>query len=138
MSIIDSIAGFVSGIFKPATELASEYIEDPDKLNEFKTKLSQIEHDTANKLLDLQKEAMESSAKVAVAETQSDNWFTKSYRPIIISGMFVLFVLNSFGLLQVQLPEIFISIFGATFGVTSVSRGLEKITKIRTLGRNNE
>jgi uncharacterized membrane protein YiaA len=134
MSIFESLGGLISGIFKPATDLASELILDKDKLVEFKTKLSDIEHRTAALLIQAESKAIEAASKQALAESSSDNTFTKMYRPLIITGMFLLICLDCFGLLNVKLPEIFLTIFGTTFGVTSISRGIEKVTKIRNLG----
>lgn len=131
MSIFGTIGDFVSNIFKPAKELISEAIVDKDLRNQLNTKLAEGEQLIMNKMLEYETKALEESSKVAVAELASDSTFTKLYRPIIISGMFVLLCLDSFGVLTHPLPPLFIQIFGATFGVVSAGRSFEKILRSR-------
>jgi hypothetical protein len=77
--------------------------------------------------LQAESEARKALAQVQVAETKSDSWITRSYRPIILLGMFLLIVLQCFGLLTYEVPELIYSVFGTSFGVVGGLRSGEKI-----------
>lgn len=132
-----SVLSFISSVFKPVTDLVDElHYSGEEKGNienkraELKNELAKIQSDVMTKMLSLEEKVLESSSKVAIAETKSDSWFTRVYRPAIVSGMFILICCNYIGILPVQLPDIFVTIFGSTFGVVSVGRSVEKIKNL--------
>lgn len=137
MGIFSAIGEFVSGIFSPAADLIDEVHTSDEERMKLRNALAEIEHETQQKMIEyettvaeLQAKLMETSSKVAIAESKSDSAFTRLYRPLIITGMFILFCLNSFGILTVALPDMFIQVFGAAFGVLTVGRSVEKIKRI--------
>ena len=77
----------------------------------------------------MQVKMLDSANKLAIAESQSDSIFVKHYRPAIIVSMFLLIVLNYFGVTSRELPSIFVTIFGSCFGVVPIARSAEKIAE---------
>ena len=127
MGILDSLAN----IFKPIADTIDELHVGEDEKMALENKMAEIQKDVAVKMMDLQVKLSESAANVAIAETKSDSWFTRIYRPAIITGMFLMMVANAFGMLTVPLPDMFVTIFGSAFGVVGIGRSVEKVFKIK-------
>lgn len=133
MSILD----WISGLFEPVAKVVDNVHTSEEEKLELRNALAEIESKVTIKKVELDKEVAhltaklaESASKVAVAESQSDNLFTKTYRPAIVTGMFIMISLNSFGLLQIPLPDIFIQVFGASFGIVAIGRDVYKTKRI--------
>lgn len=121
-----SFLSFLGGIFKPAATLIDKvHTSDAERL-ELRNALAQIELEVLKETSNLQAKLAEANAKVAEAEAASESWFVRHYRPMIISSMFVLIMLESFGVLKTELPEVFWQIFAAAFGVASVAPSVMK------------
>jgi len=121
-----SFFSFIGDIFKPAATLVDNlHTSDAEKL-QLRNALAKIEADVLVKQMELQSQLAQANAQIAVAEAGSDSWFTRNYRPIIITSMFVMIMLESFGVLKTELPEIFWQIFAAAFGVMSVGPSVLK------------
>ena len=131
------ILSFISSIFKPAVELVDNVSTTDEERLQLRNELASIQKEVSiksmaleGKVIELQAKLSESAAKVAVAETQSESWFTRTYRPAIVVGMFLLISANAFGWLPNQLPDIFVTIFGSVFGVVGIGRSVEKIRRV--------
>lgn len=117
---------FIAGIFSPAAKLIDNlHTSDAEKM-QLRNALAKIEADVTIKHMELQSQLTQAMAKVAAAEATSESWFTRNYRPMIITSMFVLIMLESFGVLKTELPEVFWQIFAASFGVMSVGPSIAK------------
>ena len=133
-----SIFSFITDIFKPASDIIDELHTSDEEKMKLQNEMAKIQAGTQEQgmklegqIAQLQAKLAEEAAKVAVAESKSDSVFTRTYRPAILSGMFILIALNSFGILTHPVPDIFISVFGAAFGVVGLGRTAEKITRYR-------
>lgn len=62
-------------LIKPITELASEFITDKDKANEFTAKLY-------GHVLDNEGELIRASSGIITAEANSESWLTRNWRPL--------------------------------------------------------
>ncbi len=134
-----AISDFVAGIFKPAADLIDNVHTSDEERLQLRNEFEKIQASTMKQMVELDKKAMdlqakltESAAKVAVAESQSDSWFTRTYRPAILTGMFILIALDSFGVLTNSVPPIFTTVFGAAFGVVGVGRTVEKYGRFKS------
>lgn len=128
------LLSFISGIFKPAADLIDNVHTSTEEKLQLRNALAKIEADVTvksmeleGKVLELQGKLTESVAKQAVAEATSESWLVRNYRAIIICSMFVLIMCQSFGLLKMELPEVFWQIFAASFGVMSVAPSIAKV-----------
>ena len=120
------LLSFIGDIFKPAADLVDNIHTSEEEKLKLRNILAQIEADVTLKHMELQAKLTEATANVAVAEASSESWFTRNYRPFIITSMFVMIMLESFGVLETELPEIFWNIFAAAFGVMSVGPSILK------------
>lgn len=127
------LLSFIGDIFKPAADLVDNVHTSQEEKLELRNALAKIESDITvktleleTKVLELQGKLAEAAAKTAVAEATSESWFVRNYRAMIITSMFVLIIFQSFGLLKTDLPEIFWTIFAASFGVMSVAPSIAK------------
>lgn len=134
-----SLLSWISDIFKPAADLIDNVHTSEEEKLSLRKEFEKIQATTTKQLVELDMKAMdlqaklsESSASIAIAESQSDSWFTRTYRPAILTGMFILICLNSFGLLKNPIPPIFLSVFGAAFGVVGVGRTVEKVGRFKS------
>lgn len=141
MSIFESIAGFVSGLFKPAADLIDDlhYSGEEkglheEKMAELKIKLQTIEKDIINKLVESedkvrewQFKALELQNKLAIAETQSPSKLTSSWRPItslVLMGSCIIQILW----FKTVTPEL-MHLTEAFLGIYAGGRSAESITK---------
>lgn len=122
------ILSFIGDLFKPAAKLVDDVHTSDEERLKLRNELAKIESeitlkymDLQGKLAEIQAQLAEAQAKVAIAETTSESWFVRHYRPIIITSMFAMIVCESFGFLKTDLPEVFWQIFAAAFGVMSVA-----------------
>ena len=128
-----SILSFISGLFNPVSKIIDKIPTDEGKMAlnnelariqaEVQTKM--IEYDT--KILELQGELFKTTNALATAEVSSDSWFVRHYRPVIVFGLFVLLVLDTFGVTEFRLPSIFIEVFSTTFGILTVAPAVGKL-----------
>lgn len=94
---------FISDIFAPVSKTVDdlhfsgeEKAQWEAKKSELKNQLAEIEAKTATKMMELEMKAIELSSKMAVAEQQYGNDFTKNVRPGISVGCFILIILMAF------------------------------------------
>ena len=120
------IFSFITDIFKPATDIVDKLHTSDAERMELRNALAKIEADVLKQQMELQAKLSEATSKMAVAEAGSESWFTRNYRPMIITSMFAMIMLEHFGLLKSELPEIFWQIFAASFGVMTVGPSVLK------------
>ena len=132
------IFDFIKGILSPVTTIIDElHVSDEERLKltnelaKIQAEVTQSQLKLEETVAKLQAKLAESASNVAIAESKSDSTFTKTYRPAIITGMFIMISLNAFGILAIPLPDIFISVFGASFGVVALGRTAEKVQRIK-------
>lgn len=125
-----SILSFIGDIFKPASDLVDNLNTSDEERLILRNQLAEIQASLNEKMIELEKAKIDALSKIQIAEVSSDSAFTRTYRPAIITGMFILISLNSFGVLTTPLPDVFLTVFGASFGVVGIGRSLEKIKRI--------
>jgi hypothetical protein len=133
MSIITTIASFVGGLFKPASELIDDLHTSEEERLKLKNKLAEIQASVQTKLIELETKQLEVAQKVIIAESKSDSTFTKNWRPVTIVLLITLVILGAFKVIETpseiwKLLEGFLYVYGG-------SRGLEKISSTLKLGK---
>lgn len=127
------ILNFIMGLFTPVTKIIEKIPTEADRMklmNELaeiqsQVQLKAIEYE--NQVLNLQATLATAQADIVKSEAASESWFTRNYRPMIIFGLFVMIVLDAFGLTTHKLPELFIQVFGSAFGVMTVAPTIGKV-----------
>jgi hypothetical protein len=127
------LLSIIGDLFKPAADLVDNVHTSSEEKLQLRNALAKIEADVTvktmeleGKLFELQGKLAESVASQAVAEANSESWLVRNYRAMIITSMFALIICQSFGLLKMDLPEVFWQIFAASFGVMSVAPSIAK------------
>jgi len=99
-----SIFKWVSSLFDPVSKTIDELhysgeekgaIEN--KRAELKNKLAEIEAKVATRTLDLQSQIIEAEAKIEMSVQKHGNWLSKSVRPTITLGNWVIMLLMALG-----------------------------------------
>lgn len=82
---------FITGMFEPVTKLVDEIFtsdEERGQLDiqkqELVVKLESLKNAMASKYLDYEMKLMEARSSIIIAETKSDSWLTRSWRPIVM------------------------------------------------------
>ena len=128
-----SILSFISGLFTPISKVIDKIPTEQGKMElrnvlaeiEAKVQMKFIEYDS--KVLDLQGELTKTTAALSIAEVSSESWFVRHYKPAIVTGLFIMIVIDAFGLTVNRLPEIFITVFSSAFGIISVVPTVAKL-----------
>ena len=71
------IGRLIERIIGPASDLISEFIEDPDKRAEF-------EHRLRSQLLQQESDFVNAARDVVVSEAQGESWLQRNWRPLIM------------------------------------------------------
>ena len=125
------ILSFISNIFAPASKMVDDLHTSEEEKLTLRNELAKIQADVTTQALDLEKAQASAKASVMVAEATSDGFITRSWRPMIMLGLFALVILDHFqiGTASTMNPELF-DIF--KYGVIGIGggRSAEKVTKI--------
>ena len=121
---------FLSGIFAPAAKLIDDIHVSEEEKMQLRNELEKIQSEVVNNAIELQKNEAQMRAQVMVAETQSDSWLTRSWRPMVMLGLFGIVLADYFGLSHKGVPEELFEIF--KYGVIGIGggRSAEKISQI--------
>jgi hypothetical protein len=92
--------------------------------------LEKIQSEVVNNAIDLQKSEAEMRASIMIADSKSDSWLTRSWRPMVMLGLFALIMLDYFGVSHKSVPEELFEIF--KYGVIGIGggRSAEKIASL--------
>ena len=86
------LGGMIGPVFDTIGNLAGEYIEDKDKLNQFLTLLSEVRMKMETKKFVTQ---LESQTKILVAEITGESWLQRNWRPLLMT-MFGVIIANNY------------------------------------------
>ena len=119
---------FITGLISPVTNLISEVVEDKDKANELKAKMFEVQTSVSMKMMDYEKQLLESQKSIIVAEAQGASWMQRNWRPITMLTFLVLVVCDSFGWLAFRLADQAWTLLQIGLGGYVAGRSLEKIS----------
>lgn len=124
------IGRLIERIIGPASELISEFIEDPDKRAEF-------EHRLRSQLLQQESDFVNAARDVVVAEASGESWLQRNWRPLIMltfgailaNNYIIVPWLQAFGVQTIavlEMPEGFWGLLTMGLGGYVVGRTIEK------------
>jgi hypothetical protein len=129
-----SVLALLSGIVKPLGDaIDSIFTSDEErgeievKKAELKAKLAELEQKVATRMLDLQGQALEANARVAISEQISGNSLSKSWRPLTSLTFVGLIVAMSMG--KIEYREEVVNMGMLFLGVYAGGRSIEKKRK---------
>lgn len=101
--MFQEIISAISGIFKPAAELVDDLHTSEEEKLTLRNELAQIQAliisrltELIEKKLELESKLIQSQAAIIIAESKSDSWLTRTWRPL---GMMILLMLTVFAAL---------------------------------------
>lgn len=130
------ILSFISDIFKPAAKLVDDLSTSKEEKLKLKNEFFEIEHKLQEKILDYESKLLEAQSSIAKAEATGKSWMQRNWRPITMLTFLILVVLDSFGLLNVDLHPKAWTLLQIGLGGYVVGRSAEKI--IPSLVKNKQ
>jgi hypothetical protein len=123
------LLNLIQSIFKPAVELIDEVHTSQEEKLQHKERLLVTQAAVIDQVLQYEKDAFESRAKIIEAEAKSEHWLTAIWRPVTMLTFLALCVGDSLGLLSSPLRDEAWSLLQLGLGGYVVGRSAEKITK---------
>ena len=118
---------FLSGAIKPVTTLIDELHTSEDERNQVKQAMFQMQTELSVKLMDYEKQLLESKANIITAEATGASWLQRNWRPITMLTFLILVVFDTFGLTAFRLAEDAWTLLQIGLGGYVVGRSAEKI-----------
>ena len=76
------IFDFITSIFKPAAQLIDDVVTSDEERLQLRNELAKIENAAKLKNIELEQEIVKARTSVILAESKSQSWITKSWRPL--------------------------------------------------------
>jgi len=140
MGIGSSILGVIGNAINPVTDMVENLHTSEEEKDKLRNELKRMENDLSEKVLDYEKELLESKTELVGAEITGQSWLQRNWRPIlmlavvaIIVNNYILFpYLTAFGVEEAQmldLPGGLWTLLTTGVGGYVVGRSGEKIAK---------
>ena len=127
-----NLINLVSNIFAPFAQLVDDVHTSTEEKQQIKNQSLAMQNEITAKLIDYEKQLLESQANIITAEASGESWLQRSWRPITMLTFLVLVVLDSFGWLANPLSSEAWVLLQIGLGGYVVSRGVEKsVTQIK-------
>lgn len=91
------IFSFVSKIFTPAADLIDNLNTSAEEKLTLRNELAKIENSTTMKVIEYESKLLEARSNVIMAETGSDSWLAKNWRPLTMLTFVGIVVMYWFG-----------------------------------------
>lgn len=122
-----SLFSTIAGLFDPVTKLVDELHTSDEERLQIKAKVFEAQTQTANKVMDYEKQLLDSQSKIITAEAQGASWLQRNWRPITMLTFLALVVCDSFGWLAFRLSEEAWDLLKIGLGGYVVGRSVEKV-----------
>lgn len=89
-----AIFDFLSSLISPVTDLVGKFVtQDADKLA-IKAELTRVQTAFAEKMMDYEKQLLDSQTKIIVSEAQGQSWLQRNWRPLLMLSIISIVVNN--------------------------------------------
>ena len=122
-----NVLSLIGQIFKPATELIDNLHTSTEEKLQQKAVLLQLQTDFLKEGLAYEQEQLKQKAAIIMAETKSESWITRNWRPITMLTFLGLVVLDQTGQLAFRLADEAWLLLQMGLGGYVVGRSVEKI-----------
>lgn len=119
--------GLIGQIFEPAVKLIDELNTSGEEKLAAKQKMYEAQAQMSAKVLEYERQLLDSQSKIITAEAQGQSWLQRNWRPITMITFLVLVVCDSFGLLAFRLADQAWTLLQIGLGGYVVGRSAEKI-----------
>jgi hypothetical protein len=123
-----NVLNLIGQIFKPATELIDNLHTSTEEKLAQKAVLLQLQTDFLKEGLEYEQEQLKQKAAIIMAETNSESWITRNWRPITMLTFLALVVLDQTGQLAFRLADEAWTLLQLGLGGYVVGRSVEKVT----------
>lgn len=123
-----NVLNLIGQIFKPATELIDNLHTSTEEKLQQKAVLLQLQTDFLIQGLEYEQEQLKQKAAIIMAETNSESWITRNWRPITMLTFLGLVVLDQTGQLAFRLADEAWTLLQIGLGGYVVGRSVEKVT----------
>lgn len=123
-----NVLNLIGQIFKPATELIDNLHTSTEEKLAQKAVLLQLQTDFLKEGLQYEQEQLKQKAAIIMAETNSESWITRNWRPITMLTFLGLVVLDQTGQLAFRLADEAWTLLQLGLGGYVVGRSVEKVT----------
>jgi hypothetical protein len=130
-----NILSFISGIFKPATDLIDNMHTSTEEKLTLKNKLTVIENTMTAKVIDYETKLLAAKTSIITSEATGESWMQRNWRPITMLTFLALVVCDSFGWLANPLAGEAWTLLQIGLGGYVTSRGVEKVVSKLKAGK---
>lgn len=123
-----NVLNLIGQIFKPATELIDNLHTSTEEKLAQKAVLLQLQTDFLKEGLQYEQEQLKQKAAIIMAETKSESWITRNWRPLTMLTFLALVVLDQTGQLAFRLADEAWTLLQMGLGGYVVGRSVEKVT----------
>ena len=123
-----NVMQLIGQIFKPAADLVDNMHTSKEEKLQQKAILLQLQTDFLIEGLEYEQEQLKQKAAIIMAETKSESWITRNWRPITMLTFLSLVVLDQLGLLAFRLADEAWTLLQIGLGGYVVGRSVEKVT----------
>ena len=121
----------IASIFKPAAKLIDDVVTSDEERLKLRNELAKIESAAKLKTLDLEQEIVKARTSVIIAESQSQSWITKSWRPLcslLLTGYVVVGPLIGYPPPQdvYSILQVFLSVYAGGRSLEMASKHLNR------------
>lgn len=122
-----NVLKLVGQIFGPAMKMIDDvHTSEEEKLQQ-KAQLLDLQMTFMTQGLDYEMEQLKARQEIILAETKSESWITRNWRPITMLTFLALVVLDQIGLLQFRLASEAWTLLQLGLGGYVVGRSVEKV-----------
>ena len=121
------IFDIIASIFKPAAQLIDDVVTSDEERLQLRNELAKIESAAKLKTLDLEQEIVKARTSVIIAESKSQGWLTRSWRPLCSVSLVGYVIIGP--LIGYPPPQDVYSILQVFLSVYAGGRSLEMASK---------
>ena len=122
-----SIINMVGELFKPVTKIVDDLHTSDEEKFVIKKEMAKLESDIQVRVLDYEKQMIQSKSSIISAEANGQSWLQRNWRPITMLTFLGLVVCDSFGLLTFRLAPEAWTLLQIGMGGYVIGRSCEKI-----------
>ena len=122
-----SIINMVGELFKPVSKIVDDLHTSDEEKFVIKKEVAKLESDIQVRVLDYEKQMIQSKSSIISAEANGQSWLQRNWRPITMLTFLGLVVCDSFGLLTFRLAPEAWTLLQIGMGGYVIGRSCEKI-----------
>ena len=122
-----SILNMVGELFRPVSKIVDDLHTSEEEKFVIKKEMAKLESDIQLRVLDYEKQMIQSKSSIISAEANGQSWLQRSWRPITMLTFLFLVVCDSFGFLTFRLAKEAWTLLQIGMGGYVIGRSCEKV-----------